>query len=363
MTHDAVIAGGGPAGSIAALILARAGKKVLVLEKGLFPRPKVCGYALNPRCHPLFQRHGLIDRFRQLPHFDLAGFTLEDEGRAVLRHNFRRDRTRTIDRGELDAWLAGEARAAGADYEFGVTVLGLGPARVQTSVGDFAAPLVIGADGRNSVVGRLSGLAQPGAACSRVGWQSYIALPALDDHVHMNVFPEGYYGLNRIDATRVTITLVLSTAARVTPQQIMARYLPGAAHASWKSIHPISRPASRVTDGRVWLAGDAARVLEPLTGEGIYSALATGEMAARHILSIDALGVRAAAQNYRRWHRRFYGPRIFVNNFVRWSTEDSRRTQPIVRALNLWPTVIARMVEWVQSPDSEVLPAGSVTAA
>jgi len=42
----------------------------------------------------------------------------------------------------------------------------------------------------------------------------------------MNVFPEGYYGLNRISATRTTITLVLFAASKATPEQIMARYLP-----------------------------------------------------------------------------------------------------------------------------------------
>jgi flavin-dependent dehydrogenase len=356
MTHDVVIAGGGPAGSIAALVLARAGRKVLVLDKSHFPRAKVCGSTINPRCHPLLERHGLVDRFRQLPHFDLGGFTLEDEGRAVLRHNFRRDhsRSRTIDRAELDAWLAGEARASGAEYQFGVTVNGLSPAGVQTSGGDFAAPLVLGADGRNSVIGRLGGLTRPARACSRIGWQSCIDLPALDGHVHMNVFPEGYYGLARIDATRITLSMVLSAGAKVTPQQIMARYLPGAASASWKSIHPISRPAARAADDRVWLAGDAARVLEPFTGEGIFSALATGEMAARHILSIEALGVRTAARNYRREHRRFYGPRNFINRFVRWTLEDTRRSRHIMRVLKLWPGAVTGMVDWVQSPDARL---------
>ncbi|HUB67632.1 MAG TPA: FAD-dependent oxidoreductase [Candidatus Methylacidiphilales bacterium] len=109
MAYDVIVAGAGPAGSFTALVLARAGKKVLVLDKSLFPRSKVCGYTLNPRCQPLLQRHGLIDRFRQLSHFDLAGFTLEYDGRTVLRHKFRRDCMHTVDRAGLDAWLAGEA--------------------------------------------------------------------------------------------------------------------------------------------------------------------------------------------------------------------------------------------------------------
>ena len=49
MKYDVVIAGAGPAGSVAALILSRAGKKVLVVEKDSFPRAKICGYSMNPR--------------------------------------------------------------------------------------------------------------------------------------------------------------------------------------------------------------------------------------------------------------------------------------------------------------------------
>jgi flavin-dependent dehydrogenase len=358
VTYDVIIAGGGPAGSLAALILARAGKKVLVLEKVPFPRPKVCGYSVNPRSWAVWQRHGLAERFARLPHYAISGFTLEHQGVPVLQHRFRGPGARTVDRGPLDAWLADEAQASGATYRFGVAVQGLTSTGVQTSEGEFHAPVIIGADGRNSAVGRLSNLARPSNPCGRIGWQTYLDLPSLDDHVHMNVFPEGYYGLNRIDASRTTMTVVLFSARKTTPEQILARYLPGGSSDSWKSIHPISRGPWEVTDGRCWLIGDAACVLEPLTGEGIYSALATAEMAARQILAIERTSLAAAVRGYRRQHRRFYGWRSMINACVRWSLEDSSRSMRVMNGLKWWPAAAAQAVEWVQGPANPRLQTG-----
>ena len=337
---------------MAALVLSRAGKKVLVLEKDRFPRAKVCGYTLNPRIWSVWERRGLTEGFQGLPCFDVEGFTLEHEGVPIIRHRFRGNPARTVDRAALDAWLAEEAQASGAEYQFGVAVQGLTPTHVQTSRGEFAANVVIGADGRNSIIGRLSGLALRSSPCNRVGWQAHIEAPTLDNNVHMNVFPEGYYGINRIDSRRINTSIVLRADAKVTPDQILARYFPGISPASWKSVSPISRRAWNVTDGRYWLIGDSARVLEPLTGEGIYSALVTGEMAARNILSIERIGAEAAARQYRREHRRFYGMRTLLNSFVHWSLVDYRRGKPIMKGLKLWPAVAAQMIDWVQSPEN-----------
>jgi len=350
MKFDVIIVGAGPGGSMAALILSRAGKRVLVLEKSTFPRSKVCSFSLNPGCGPILKKYGLTEHFNELPHFDLAGFTLEREGTPIVRHAFHAHCSRIVERGVLDQWLAEEAQDSGAHYQFGVAVNSVADGRVVTSSGEFEAPIIIGADGRNSVVARMSRLARPSGRCGRVAWQAFIDLPCLGDHVYMNVFPEGYYGVNRIDSTRTNITLVLFAGAKVSPEEIMHRYLPSASHQSWKSVHPISRRPWEVTNGRTWLVGDAARVLEPLTGEGIYSAMATAEMASHHILSIEKIGVDAAAANYRRQHRRFYGVRTLVNSMVHWALQDSLRSARIMNGLKRWPGLVSYMVEWVQSP-------------
>jgi len=336
---------------MAALVLSRAGRRVLVLEKSTFPRSKVCGYSLNPGCWPILKKYGLTERFDKLPHFDLAGFTLEQEGTPIVRHSFQAHRSRIVERGVLDQWLAQEAQDSGALYHFGVTVKDIAAGRVETSSGEYEAPIIIGADGRNSIVARISRLARPSGHCGRVAWQTFIDTPSVGDHVHMNVFPEGYYGVNHIDSTRTNITLVLFSEAKVSPEEIVRRYLPGAAYQSWKSVHPISRRPWKVTNGRCWLVGDAARILEPLTGEGIYSAIATAEMASHHILSIEKIGVDAAVANYQRQHRRFYGSRTLVNSLVHWAVEDSSRSTRIMNALKRWPSLVDYMVDWVQSPE------------
>lgn len=340
---------------MAALVLSRAGKRVLVLEKSIFPRSKVCAFSLNPGCSPIWKKYGLTERFNKLPHFDLAGFTLEQEGTPIVRHSFQAHRSRIVERGILDCWLAQEAQDSGANYQFGVTVQSIADGRVVTSSGEFEAPIIIGADGRNSLVGRMSQLARPSGHCGRVAWQAFLDVPTLGDYVHMNVFPEGYYGVNRIDSTRSNITLVLFAKAKVSPGEIVRRYLPGSSHQSWKSVHPISRRPWEVTNGRAWLVGDAARILEPLTGEGIYSAIATAEMACHHILSIEKVGVEVAAANYRRQHRRFYGARTLVNSLVRWALQDSLCSTRIMNGLKRWPGIVGQMVEWVQSPQKSRL--------
>ena len=196
----------------------------------------------------------------------------------------------------------------------------------------------------------MSQLARPPGPCGRFGWQTFVDMPSLGDHVYMNVFPEGYYGLNRIDESRTNITIVLFSDAKVRPQEIMRRYLPEASYESWKSVHPISRRPWELTDGQAWLVGDAARILEPLTGEGIYSALATAEMAALNILSIGNIGAEAAAASYRRQHRQLYESRTLINSMVRWALEDSARSTRIMNVLSVCPALVGHMVEWVQSP-------------
>jgi len=101
-----------------------------------------------------------------------------------------------------------------------------------------------------------------------------------------------------------------------------------------------------------------SHVLEPLTGEGIYSALATAEMAARHILSIERVGVKKAARRYRRQHARFYGARMMMHSLLGWSLADSRRSMRLMQILNYWPAAAAQMVEWVQCAENRLLQEG-----
>lgn len=75
-TYDVIIAGAGPAGSSAAAILGKAGKRVLLIDKGKFPREKTCGDGLTYKCLPLLEKLGVALDFREQAFFYSAGYSI-----------------------------------------------------------------------------------------------------------------------------------------------------------------------------------------------------------------------------------------------------------------------------------------------
>jgi menaquinone-9 beta-reductase len=360
---DIIVVGSGPAGSIAALILARAGKRVALLDKARFPRPKVCGDCINPGCWPIWERNGLAEKFAALPHHPIAGISLELNRKTIFTKNFVPGERgeRAIERALLDDWLCLEAEAAGAELFLTTRVDGLGKdGLIKTTGGNLKAHYILGADGRNSTIARLAGLADCRQTCTRVAWQASIEtedLPSLDNRIHLHVFDEGYYGLTRTSPTTANLCLVLGSQATSTPQKITNRYFPKLPALVWRSVFPISRKRATLGHGRIWLAGDAARVVEPFSGEGIYFALASGEAAARAILEgFQTKNDASALAKYSAVHSALYEHRSRVNTLTQWCAKRPKRAVHMLGLLQYWPNGIDRMLSHVQkqraaSPD------------
>jgi flavin-dependent dehydrogenase len=348
--YDAVIVGAAPAGAMAALVLARAGKRVALLDRAAFPRPKVCGNCVNPSAWAIWRRLGLAECFAALPHHDAAGFAIHCEGRPVFEHDFAAPGRgpRIVNREVLDDWLRREAENAGATFfpETAVTGLDAAAGTVSTSQGEFRGKLVIGADGRNSLVARQAGLLPPARRCHRVGWQAMVPCPVgIDDRIHMHVFEEGYFGVSRMDDTQVVISMVLDARRSQDPDRMARRYLPPFAAVDWRRLNPITRAAARLVAGRVWLAGDAARVVEPFTGEGIGFALRTGLLAAETALAGFAkLDLAAAGAAYARAHRALYRRRAWVNLIAHWILLEPARTVQLVRRMERLPRGVVTLL-------------------
>jgi len=345
-SHDVVIVGAAPAGSLAALVLARAGHRVALLDRAAFPRAKVCGNCINPAAWKIWDKLGLTESFTALPNQEITGFDIHVEGRSLYRHDFKPPQRgpRAVSRDLLDNWLRREAQAAGAEFLPETTVTGLDPTTgvVQTSRGEFSGRLIFGADGRNSLIARQSGLMPPPRRCHRVAWQTSIpAPPSLDDHTHMHIFEEGYFGYCRTSPTDAVISMVLDSRRTQDPLLLVRRFFPHFEQHEWLRMNPITRASAQPGLGRVWLLGDAARVVEPFTGEGILFALSTGMLAAEAAsMGLTQNNPAAALATYARAHRLLYRQRAWINTLLRWTLTTPSHVVRLLRNVDQLPGIV-----------------------
>lgn len=344
-SYDVAIVGAGPAGSVAALALARAGRRVALIDRASFPRPKVCGNCINPRAWKVWHRLGLTESFAALPHQEMTGFAFHSENRLIYRHTFRKNQPgpRAVARDVLDAWLVERAQAAGVVFLPATTVTHVSEeGNLETSAGPLSARLILGADGRNSLVGRLCHLMPAPRRCHRIAWQTSLPAPDdLDQHVHLHVFAEGYFGLCRYSPTQAVLSLVLDSRRSQAPQQIVRRYFPALKETDWLRMSPITRGPAQPGRGRVWLVGDAARVVEPFTGEGICLALSTALLAAESMEAALATGDQGRAHaRYARAHRILYWRRAWVNQLARRTLATPSHAIKLLRVLKHLPGML-----------------------
>lgn len=312
---DVLIIGGGPAGATAAVTLARQGVRTALLDKARFPRPKLCGGLLTRKTMRLLERvHGLI------PAQGLEQGVLDHaaSGYQVFQRN--RMLFQSLDgypfhfvrRHIFDAHLLQQAAAAGVDVRENCEVEDVAPeeGRLLTRQGrTLAADWILAADGVSSVARKRCGV-------DARAWKHNMAM-AMEIHLPISGMPDpplrprvytGYLGggycwsfPNRNQAVIGACELLRSHTPLkrrfkdfLQGLQLDLRDLPQPrAH-----LLPYGNYLPHPAQGRVLLAGDAAGMVEPLFGEGIYYALRTGELAAQAILEHAAQGPEAVEQRY-----------------------------------------------------------------
>ena len=333
---DAVVVGAGPSGSATALQLARAGARVLLLDRARFPREKPCSEYLSPESTRVLERLGrdVLGAVAAASPARLTGMkVVAPSGAAVVGRfetfSFALPRTR------FDTILRNAAEGAGAEVREGVKVEELvydGGAVAGVTAQEtgnrkrdtYRARVVVGADGLRSVVARRLGKVHT-AGPRRIAFTAHVA-DVRDVHElgEMHVGRPGYVGLGPIGNGVTTVALVVpvaeakrgarffeelnrfpGVAGRFDARRIVRHVLATGPFARWSR-----RP---VTNGAL-LVGDAADFFDPFTGQGIYSALRGAELAAAAILATLATG--ASLQPYARARRREFTGKWLLERMI-----------------------------------------------
>jgi geranylgeranyl reductase family protein len=382
--YDAVVVGGGPAGSTVACLLGESGHSVALLERRAYPRNKVCGGCLSQKTVRFLDRVFSLPvstlRREELLDFTGTGYALYIGSRRILAEDLAEPVYFTR-RERYDTYLAGRAAQAGAEVHTGAEVTAVDHARrtVTTSDGDrYSARVIIGADGVHSRVRRTL----PESVVDRkrwqnnLGWTLELAVPRreaealvnedgpirLDDglatpHLVLGTCRWGYGWVfpNR-EAIIIGIGGLLSANGNNFREELAAflKSVGLSAFAGWKPAgYPLplgNYIPSPAHEGTV-LVGDAGGFTGPLLGEGIFYAHRTAELAAhaidRHLTAGAPLAATYTALLRRRLIQELRAETALRNFLYR--CLDARMHAPLVAFMRATNTLVVDAVQGTRS--------------
>jgi geranylgeranyl reductase family protein len=355
--YDVAVIGAGPAGSVTAIHLARGGARVLLVDKATFPRDKPCGGGLTLRA----VRQLPVDPGPVVEHeVDRMEFRLGGRSR-FERRGKRGSFVLMTQRRWLDQYLAEQAVASGADFRDGVKVsVGTDPVRgLSLTIGgeEVGAEVIVGADGANGTTARALGLGGPithGVAYEGNApfEERYRNLAVIE----LGTIPGGYgWVFPKGDHVNVGVGGWESEGPRLRDHLAELCRRHGIDGGGLESVRghrlPLRGGGFVPARGRTLLVGDAAGLVDPLTGDGMYEAFVSARLASEAILDLlagraetvepytarlaDALGSLATAS---------WGAKLALDRYP-------RTTFLLARAPLVWP-VVERLVRGdIKAPD------------
>jgi menaquinone-9 beta-reductase len=297
---DIAIVGAGPGGAVAAAILSRRERRVLLIERSAWPREKVCGGCLNSVAVGALKQAGLGSALAGALPVDNVGWCVGEESLRIAAPGGA-----AILRSEMDAAIVAEAVARGCAFLPGVSasLLPAKPAdshrviQLRDADGTFmvSAGAVLSCDGigGTTLAGepwakwRISRGAWMGVSTTCERWPEELE----SGTIHMHVGHGGYVGLVRMSAGHVHLAAALDPAVCRSvggPAGLITEIMrfcrrpawPGVDSARFRGTSELTRRRNRVGGHRVLAVGDACGYVEPFTGEGMAWAILSARQAA-----------------------------------------------------------------------------------
>jgi flavin-dependent dehydrogenase len=171
--------------------------------------------------------------------------------------------------------------------------------------------------------------------------QAHIPLPpGFGNRIVLQFLPEGYSGQAPVNNSELNLCLVGTPPTISSLRNWAGREFNLTAEQPWRTITPLTRAPISVAQENLFFIGDAARVVEPFTGEGIYYALRSGELAASAIIKIiQGEDGENVVREFTRAHRAMYRGRLWINRLARAAVLSPKTASRFLRVARFSPAI------------------------